>query len=103
MTTDKYELYNKISLDTIIGHILDDLQNQAPPYFTESEKNILIEIKAYTMHITDQSQNNHRYDTVSIIENYAGELLDSICDSNRTYFETGIKTGVILLLQLLDL
>ena len=34
---------------------------------------------------------------------HAGELLDSICESNRSYFESGIKTGYLLLMQLLDL
>lgn len=103
MTTDKHELYSKIRLETISEHILDDLLKPDPPFFIECEKNVIKEIKAYTKHIADQSHNSSRCDTVSIVENYAGELLDSICESNRIYFENGIKTGTILLMQMLDL
>lgn len=102
MTAGRHELYGKISLDKISGYLLDDMLEPAPPFLTECEKNVLKEIKAYTKHVTNQSPGS-RCDTMPIVENYAGELLDSICESNRIYFESGIKTGALLLMQLLDL
>lgn len=102
MATEKHKLYKKISLETISGQILDDLQNPPLPFLIECEKTIINEIKEYTQRITKLNHNN-KYDTVSIVENHAGELLDRICESNRIYFENGIKTGSILLMQMLDL
>ena len=101
MTAGKHKLYGKISLDKISGYLLDDMLEPAPPFLIECEKNILKEVNAYTNHVTNQSLGS-RCDTVSIVENYAGELLDSICESNRIYFENGIKAGALLLMQLLD-
>ena len=99
MAAGRHELYDKTSLDRISGYLLDDMQKPGPPFLMECEKNI---IKAYTEYIINQGLSS-RCDTVPIVENHAGELLDSICESNRSYFESGIKTGALLLMQLLDL
>ena len=102
MAAGRHELYDKISLDRISGYLLDDMQKPGPPFLMECEKNIIKEVKAYTEYIINQGLSS-RCDTVPIVENHAGELLDSICESNRSYFEIGIKTGAPLLMQLLDL
>lgn len=102
MAVGRHELYDKISLDRISGYLLDDMQKPGPPFLMECEKNIIKEVKAYTEYIINQGLSS-RCDTVPIVENHAGELLDSICESNRSYFESGIKTGALLLMQLLDL
>lgn len=101
MTTGKHELYDKISLDKISRYLLDDMLEPAPPFLIDCEKNILKEVRAYTKHVINQGPGS-RCDTVFIVEDYAGELLDSICESNRIYFENGMKTGALLLMQLLD-
>lgn len=102
MTAKNHELFDRVNLDTITENILDSLQEPAPAFLMECEKDIEKEIEAYTKHIV-QHQPNKGHDTTPIVENYAGKILDSICESNRIYFETGIKMGAVLLLQLIDL
>lgn len=103
MNMNEHELYDKISLDTITGHILDDLQDPAPHFLLECTRNVEKSIAKYTKHIACQIQADGAHDISSIPEDHIGELLDSICESNRSYFESGIKTGALLLMQLLDL
>lgn len=103
MNINKHELYNKISIDTITGYILDDLQNPEPPFLLECTRKLEKSIEEYTKQIMAQYQNSNSRDTTPIIEDHAGELLDSICESNHIYFETGMKMGALLLLQLLNL
>lgn len=103
MTTDKHERYGKTSLDTIAGHILDDLQDPAPPFLLECTRNVEKSIEEYTKHIACQIQADVTRDISSMPEDHIGDLLDSICESNQIYFQTGMKMGAVLLKQLLDL
>ncbi len=103
MSLNEHELYDKISLDTITGHILDDLQDPAPPFLLECTRDIEKGIEEYTKNITCQIQNNSTCDISSVSEEHIGNLLDSICESNQIYFQTGMKMGAALLKQLLDL
>lgn len=103
MTTDKHELHDKISLETIARQLLDTLQNPAPPSLLKRTRNVEKEIETYAKHIEHQSRTDTGCDTTSTAEEHAGSLLDSICELNEAYFETGLKTGAVLMLQLLDL
>lgn len=103
MNMNEYELYDKISLDTIAGHILDDLQDPAPSFLLECTRNIEKGIEEYTKHIACQIQTDGTCDISSVSEDHIGNLLDSICKSNQIYFQTGMKMGAVLLKQLLDL
>lgn len=103
MTTDKHELHDKISLETVARQLLDTLQNPAPPSLLKRARNLEKEIETYTKHIEHQSRTDAGSDTSSAVEEHAGSLLDSICELNEAYFETGLKTGAVLMLQLLDL
>lgn len=103
MSLNGHELYDKISLDTIAGHILDGLQEPAPPFLLECTRNIEKSIEDYTKHIAWQIQTDGTCDISSVSEDHIGNLLDSICESNQIYFQTGMKMGAALLKQLLDL
>lgn len=103
MTTKNHVLYNAASLDAIIENMLDNMQESTPFFLMNNEKNIEKEIEEYTKQVIRQCQPGNNHNVIPIVENHAGKLLDSICESNRIYFETGIKVGAVLLLQLIDL
>lgn len=103
MNMNEHELYNKISLDAVTGHILDDLQIPAPHFLLECTRNVEKGIEEYTKHIVCQIQTKGTCDISSMPEDHIGDLLDSICESNQIYFQTGMKMGTALLKQLLDL
>lgn len=103
MPTKNNELYGSLSLDAIIETILDKMHEHTPSFIMETEKNTEREIEEYTKCIAQQYLPQNNFDVIPIIESCAGGLIDSICESNRTHFETGMKMGAVLLLQLLDL
>lgn len=103
MSLNEHELYDKISLDAVTGHILDDLQDPAPHFLLSCTRNVEKSIEEYTKHIVCQIQADGACDISSMPEDHIGDLLDSICESNQIYFQTGMKMGAALLKQLLDL
>lgn len=103
MSQNEHELYDKISLDAVAGHILDDLQDPAPHFLLECTRNVEKSIEEYTKYIVCQIQADDARDISSMSEDHIGDLLDSICESNQICFQTGMKMGAALLKQLLDL
>lgn len=102
MAATNNDLYERINLNTIIDNLMDKLQEPTPDFLLECEKDTEKELEAYTKYVVQHLPDNES-DIVTIVESYDGKILDSICKSNRAYFETGIKLGAVLLLQLLDL
>ncbi len=103
MYAKNHALFDRVTLDTITENILDNLQEPAPAFLMDCEKNIEKGIEKYTKHIACKIQNDSTCDISSVSEEHIGNLLDSICESNQIYFQTGMKMGAALLKQLLDL
>lgn len=97
------ELYNNLSLDAIVETILDKMHEHTPSFLMETEKNTEREIEEYTKRITRQFLPKNNLDVIPMVESNAGGLVDSICGANRAHFETGMKVGAVLLMQLLGL
>lgn len=96
-------LCDEVDLDAIISHLMDGLSVTADACFIEREQAIMNNARSYTKTIMQQAGNKTLSDeeiTIIVEENF-GELLDSICESNQTFLEAGIRIGASLLLQLL--
>lgn len=103
MSAKNHALFDRVTLDAIIENILDNLQEPVPTFLMDCEKNIEKGIEKYTKHISCKIQNDSACNISSVSEEHIGNLLDSICESNHIYFQTGMKMGAALLKQLLDL
>ena len=103
MTAKTQKLCCTADLDTVIENMLDSMRESAPLCISEYEKNIEKEIEDYTKIIAQQLLPAHDADVMPAVESHAEKLLDSICESNTAYYKTGVKTGALLLMQLLDL
>ena len=97
------ELFDSLSLDAVAESILDKMHEHTPSFLMESEKNTERQLEEYTRRIARQYLPKNNLDVSPLIEGYADGLVDSICDANRAHFETGMKVGAVLLMQLLGL
>lgn len=90
------EIKETVDLDIIINNVLDN-DNITPEFVKECQKAAMCKAVEYTSKIT----NKYGMELTDLVEDQAGELLDSICDANYIYFKNGMAAGAVLLLQLL--
>lgn len=83
-------------LDFVIDKMLDN-EDLTPDFVKECEKTVISEIETFTGKATQKCGEELR----EIVESKDGELLDSVCETNRIYFRNGMTVGAVLLLQLL--
>ena len=90
------ELKEVVDLDIIINNVLDN-DNITPEFVKECQKEAMRKAVEYTSKIT----NKYGMELTDLVEDQAGELLDSICNANCIYFKNGMAAGAVLLFQLL--
>ena len=90
------DLKEVVDLDIIINNVLDN-DNITPEFVKECQKEAMRKAVEYTSKIT----NKYGMELTDLVEDQAGELLDSICNANCIYFKNGMAAGAALLLQLL--
>lgn len=91
------EMYASIDLQAIADFVYKNNTEKTQDFIRRSEKAVLESLDQYTLDISKHKG----HDIAELMENYAGDLLDAISESNYMYLESGMKLGAGLVIKLL--
>lgn len=92
-----------LSLDAIIEYVLDAESGETPKFVRDCERKVKDGLLGYTRKIrqSDAERMAAGGEEETFVEENAVNLLDSICQSNRTYMKMGMKLAAGMIFQLM--
>lgn len=90
--------FTKVDLQSFVDFVFNSYAENATGFNRRSEKLVIESLYCYTRSITKFDG----LETIGLVEQHAGEVLDAVSEANRSYFKKGIKLGARLLMALLD-
>lgn len=91
-------------LNIIMNAALTTDSGESPDFVRKCDRQIIMEIQNLILKAGASTENLENKDTaVKFTEQFSEALLDSICKTQRTYMEIGVKIGTKAVFQILGL